>query len=83
VNVFTFILISTLALASDKQLIYNFFFPFLFSLITIKDYRLEKKYLKVFIYFIFGLAFSSATLKILSHYNIFQMAELKARPKIK
>lgn len=83
VNVFTFILISTLALASDKQLIYNFFFPFLFSLITIKDYRLEKKYLKVFIYFIFGLAFSSATLKILSHYNIFQIPTIPIYSEIK
>ena len=72
-NSFYFILISSLTLMSDKQLIYTFFFPFFFAMLTMRDYRSQRNHYKVLLYFLFSLVISSIFLKILSYFSIFQI----------
>ena len=83
IRIFLFIIISTLAVLSDKQILYTFYFPFLIASFSLKSKINNKIHWKCLLFFLMSLVFSSLILKLLSAFDIFQipsipiMAELK------
>ncbi len=78
-----FLIVSTLAIASDKQIVYTFYLPFFFASFSLRGSSMEKYYLKGFIYFIISLLFSGAIFKLLSILEIFQIPNIPIYIEIK
>ena len=70
---YLFFLISVLAIMSDKQIFYTFYFPFIVTSVIMRNDSTEKYYLKTSVYLIISFLIAALVLKILSLLGIFQI----------
>lgn len=83
IRIFLFIIISTLVVLSDKQILYTFYFPFLIASFSLKSKINNKIHWKCLFYFLTSLVFSSLILKLLSFFEIFQIPSIPIMGELK
>ncbi len=82
-GILLFVIVSTLAIISDKQIIYTFYLPFLLASFTLRTSTMEKYYLKTIIYFVLSFLFATFILNLLSVIEIFQIPSIPVWTELK
>lgn len=82
-GILLFVIVSTLAIISDSQIVYTFYLPFLFASFTLRASAMEKYYFKTIVYFLLSFLLATIILKLLSTFGVFQIPNIPVWTELK